>query len=431
MNKNMVELPEGTHTVTLGVGDLNGLMRGKRIPASHWPTICENGCALTVAIFAIDMTCDVWDTPYVNIDTGYHDLHLFPDGPAYAVPWEEGVAFCFGRAEGMDHKPVPIDPRNALITVLDRARAMGYEIQIGSELEFYLLDHETLEPFGDGTQVYGLARAAEMEHVLGPIRRHLNDVGIPIEQSNPELAPGQVEVNMRFGEALQSIDRAVCFRGLVKEIAIAHGYHATFMSKPFFDQPGSGFHTHHSMWKDGANVFADGGGLSAIGINYLAGMQKRMVETALSSATTPNAFRRRQPYTFCPTTASWGIDNRTTGLRVIEGRDSAVRIEKRDGSADCNPYYLVACEIAAGLDGIEQKMEPTPISAGNAYEMDADETLPADLASALELARNSDFMKEVMGEDGLGILIGQGERELEFFANQITDVETARYLTNF
>ncbi|MFP6744831.1 MAG: glutamine synthetase family protein [Alphaproteobacteria bacterium] len=430
MNTATTELPAGIHTVVVGVGDLNGIMRGKRIPASNWPTVCDNGVAISLAIFALDMTCDLWDTPYTNFDNGHPDFHIFPHGPVYAVPWEDGVAFCFGRAEGTDHKPVPIDPRNALIRVLDRAEAMGYEVKIGAELEFYLLDPETLKPRDSGIQVYSLSRAAELEHVLGPIRRHLNDVGIPIEQSNPEYAPGQAEVNIRYSEALAAADRAVAFRSLVKELAGAQNYLATFMAKPFLDQSGSGFHVHHSLWKDGANAFADGGKLSALGMNYLAGMQGRMVEMSLAAATTPNAYRRREAYSFCPINTAWCVDNRTVGLRVIEGKDSAVRVEKRDGTADCNPYYLMACEIAAGLDGIEQRLEPSDPTLGNAYEAKDVTPIPTDLATAIAAAKGSAFMAEVIGKDGLDILIGQGERELGFFANQITAVETERYLTN-
>ncbi len=430
MSGKQFSLPEGTHTVAMGVGDINGVMRGKRIPASHWPTICENGNALSIALFALDMTSDVWDTPYVNFDNGYPDMHMFPLSEPKASPWEEGVAYCMARAEGMDHKPVPIDPRGALVTQVERAAALGYTINVGTELEFYLLDPETLKPRDSGIQVYNLARAAELEHVIGPIRRYINDVGIPIEQSNPEYAPGQVEINIRYGEALQAADRVILFRSLVKELALEHGYIATFMSKPFADLGGSGFHTHYSVWKEGKNIFADAGKLSSTGLSFLAGIQSRMCEMALASATTPNAYRRRQPYTFCPVNTSWGIDNRTVGLRVIEGNDSAVRVEKRDGSADCNPYYLLACEIAAGLDGIEQGLEPSPMTQSNAYELEDAQALPTDLPTALELARNSEFMHRVLGDDRLEILAGQGDRELVFMADQVTQVETDRYLRN-
>lgn len=424
-------LPEGTHTVVLGVGDLNGIMRGKRIPASHWDTICKSGNALSIALFAIDMTCDVWDTPYVNFDNGYPDMHLFPVAKPVEMPWEPGVAMCMGRAEGMDHKPVPIDPRNVLVAQVERAEAMGYTVNVGTELEFYLLDPETKQPRDQGIQVYGLERAAELEHVLGPIRQLINEMGIPVEQSNPEYAPGQVEVNLRYDEALLAADRVVMFRSLVKQLAAQHGYLATFMAKPFFEQSGSGFHSHYSLWKDGKNAFADNGKLNGLGRNWLAGQQKRMSEMALCGATTPNAYRRRQPFTFCPTNTSWGIDNRTVGLRVIEGSDSAVRVEKRDGSADCNPYFLLAAEIAAGLDGIEQGMEPGRESTGNAYLEEDAEAIPADIGTAIELARGSEWLQGLIGADLFEILVQQAEREVEFNASQVTPVEVDRYLGNF
>ena len=179
-------LPEGVHTVVLGMGDLNGLLRGKRIPAENWANICESGMAMSNATFAIDMTCDVWDTPYTNWDTGYPDMYVMPIGEVHPIPWEEGVVYSFAEVVGADHQPLAIDPRAALVRVLQKAADTEYEVRIGTELEFYLLDKETLKPRDRGIQVYGLPRAAELEHVLGPIRRHLTAVGIPIEQSNPE-----------------------------------------------------------------------------------------------------------------------------------------------------------------------------------------------------------------------------------------------------
>ncbi len=253
----MSELPEGTETVVMGIGDLNGLLRGKRIPVSHWPVIAEEGMVMSNAILALDMTCDIWDTPYTSMATGYPDLRVFPNtGAMHLMPWDEGAAFVFGRAETEAGEPLPIDPRNVLIRVTERAAAMGYDVKVGAELEFYLLDPETLEPRDSGIQVYGLERAMEFEHVLGPIRHDLITAGIPVEQSNPEYAPGQVEVNIRFDHALETADRVVAFRGMVKQLAIAHGYRATFMSKPFFELSGNGFHVHHSLWQDGKSVFA-------------------------------------------------------------------------------------------------------------------------------------------------------------------------------
>lgn len=424
-------LPGGTETVVLGMGDMNGIMRGKRIPASHWDNICKNGNAYSIAMFAIDMTCDVWDTPYVNFDNGYPDFHMFPLSKPAALPWEPGVAMVFGRAEGMDHKPVPLDPRLVLERQVKRAADMGIDVQVGTELEFYLLDPETMKPKDQGIGVYGLDRAAELEHVLGPIRQQINEFGIPIEQSNPEYAAGQVEVNIRYGAALESADRVVMFRSLVKQLAAAHGYKATFMAKPFFEESGNGFHCHYSLWKNGKNMFTEGGKLSQTGRHFVGGLQKRMAEAALCGSATVNGFRRRQPYTFCPINTTWGVDNRTVGLRVIEGSEAATRVEKRDAGADCNPYLLLATDIAAGLDGIEQAIEPSEMTTGNGYEAEDAAPIPTDLGDAIAQARASEWLKDVMGDLQYEIYLQQSEREMAFFSQQVTQVELDRYLGNF
>ena len=424
-------LPEGTHTVILGVGDLNGLMRGKRIPADQWPRICGSGNALAMSLFTMDMTCDVWETPVVGFANGFPDCHIFPMHPPVAVPWEPGVAMCFARAEGMDHGPLTVDPRQALLRQVERANAMGIDLQVGTELEFYLLDPDTGRPRDEGNDCYGLARAAELEPVLGPMRRELAEMGIPIEQSNPEYAAGQVEVNIRYDSAIIAADRVVMFRSLVKQLAARHGLNATFMAKPFIDESGNGFHLHYSLWSEGKNIFADAGKLNDRGRYFLGGMQQRMAEASICGAATVNAYRRRQPLSFCPVNASWGLDNRTVALRVIEGSDSAVRIEKRDAGADCNPYLLMAADIAAGLDGIEGKTEPTAITTGNAYEDDNAPPIPLDLADAISLARNSGWLRDVLGADQHEIWLQQAERELAFFNQQVTPFETARYLGTF
>ena len=415
-----------THTIAIGIADMNGIMRGKRIPASNWENVRKNGTALCLSTFAMDMTSDIWDTPFANFDNGYPDFHLYASGEPIRVPWEEGTAFCMGYA-----KNVPIDPRGALIDQIKRAKNMGLTVKVGTELEFYLLDPETLKPKDEGIQVYSLERAAELEHVVGPIRRFIDQMGIPIEQSNPEYAPGQVEVNIKYDEALKAADRVVMFRSFVRQLARAHGYLATFMAKPFIDESGNGFHAHYSLWKGGKNIFARGKKISDKGLAFLAGLQKRMIETAFIGATTPNCYRRYQPLSFCPINNSWGYDNRTVALRVLEGDEKSVRIEKRSACADCNPYYLLACDIAAGLDGIEKGWRPSAPCLGNGYEDKKAQKLPTDLASAIDSAQKSELVKRVLGEARRDILIQQGRREIEFNARQITQTEIDRYLKNF
>ena len=431
MTETNFSLPEGTHTVILGVGDLNGLMRGKRIPADQWPRICGSGNALAMSLFTMDMTCDVWETPVVGFANGFPDCHIFPMHPPVAVPWEPGVAMCFARAEGMDHRQLTVDPRQALLRQVERAATIGIDLQVGTELEFYLLDPDTGRPRDKGNDCYGLARAAELEPVLGPMRRELAEMGIPIEQSNPEYAAGQVEVNIRYDSAMIAADRVVMFRSLVKQLAARHSLNGTFMAKPFIDESGNGFHLHYSLWSEGKNIFADAGKLNDRGLHFLGGMQQRMAEASICGAATVNAYRRRQPLSFCPVNASWGLDNRTVALRVIEGSDSAVRIEKRDAGADCNPYLLMAADIAAGLDGMEGKTKPSAITTGNAYEDDNAPPIPLDLADAIRLARNSGWLRDVLGADQHEIWLQQAERELAFFKQQVTPFETARYLGTF
>jgi glutamine synthetase len=430
MTKPIFKLPAGTKTIVLGTSDINGVMRGKRISAAHWDATCRDGCPIIAAIYAMDMTCDIWDTPYCNFGNGYVDVHLYPIAEPVACPWEEGVAICLAYSETMDHAPVPIDPRAPLLKQLARAKKMGFEIQVGAELEFYLLDPETKQPRQKTNQVYGINRMAEMEPILGPIRDNLIAMGIPIEQSNPEYAAGQAEVNVRYAEALESADNVVLFRTFVKEIAQRHGYLATFMAKPFIEESGSGFHTHYSFWKDGKNAFSNDGKLNNVGLSFLAGIQKRIAGMSVVSSTTPNAYRRRQPYSFCPINASWGHDNRTVALRVIEGSPTAVRVEKRDAAADCNPYYLMACDIAAGLDGIEGNMKPTPATEGDAYKDCDDTPLPMTLTEAIAAAEADGFVQSVLGDNCYEILMEQARREVAFVQHQVTDVERERYMAN-
>lgn len=254
------------------MGDAFGLVRGKRIPASNWQNICENGSALCISLLTLDMTCDIWDVPVANFGNGFPDMHMFPITTPVAVPWEPGVAVVFGRAEGKDRKPLSTDPRNVLIRQLERAQNMGITVNVGTELEFYLLDPNTGLPRDEGIQVYGLSRAARMEHIVGPIRQQVNQCGIPIEQSNPEFAPGQVEVNIRYAEALLAADCVVLFKSLVRQLGIMHDYLTTFMPKPFFEESGSGFHTHYSFWKDGKNIFASDGRINCTAKAFIAGL---------------------------------------------------------------------------------------------------------------------------------------------------------------
>ena len=424
------KIPEGTHTVAIGFGDLNGIMRGKRIPSHNWENVCKNGTAICLSALVYDMTCDVWDTPVANNDNGYPDMHIFPQTQPVPLPWEPGVAISFANIIGMDHKPVSVDSRRVLERQVNRAKQLGYEIMVGTELEFFLLDPATKKPKDEGIQVYSLERASELEHVLGPIRRHLTTCGIPIEQSNPEYASGQVEVNIKYDDPLTSADRVIMFRSLVKQIARQHGYLATFMPKPFLDASGSGFHCHYSLWHKTRNIFSNNGKLSEEGEYFIGGMQKYIAESTICGSMNVNGYRRKEPYTFCPTNNTWGYDNRSAAIRVIQGSENSTRLEKRDAGADCNPYLRIAADIASGLDGLEKKIKPSKLTTGDAYKDKDSPLLPNNIVDAIKLAKESKWLESILGEQMLLLCIQQCERELNFFRQQVTEVEIQRYLTN-
>ena len=305
--KTSAELPEHVHTVELAVADVYGVLRGKRVPASAWPAVLESGLHMASIIYSWTPRCEVRDVDeWLPPERGWPDMHVRPMVDTLRrVPWRPGSAMVLCDVTEEDGSELTVSPRRALHAVLEQAAAMGFVVNIGFEIEFCLLDAVTKLPRYEDVQCYGIARGAEYEPVLAPMRNQLAEFGIPIEASNTEYGPGQLEVNVRHGEAMATADNAVLFGNAVKEIAAQHGYLASFMAKIRSDEPGSGLHLHHSLWGDKSNAFADHGALSDVGRSYLGGLQRHMAEFSLLGSPTPNAFKRRQPYSFCPLSASW------------------------------------------------------------------------------------------------------------------------------
>lgn len=427
------ELPADTHTVELAVADTHGILRGKRIPASAWPGVARDGFAMADVLFSWTPRCEIRDDDtWARPAEGWPDMHLLPITETLRpVPWRPGAAIVLCDPRTSDGEPIAVSPRAALHRQLERAAGMGYEVRVGYEVELYLLDAETRLPRESDIQCYGIARGAAYESVLAPMRNQLLEFGIPIEASNMEYAPGQVEVNIRYEEAGRTADNAVLFRNAVKEIAAQHGFIASFMAKIWHDQSGSGMHLHQSLWSDGRNVFSDGGTLSEVGRHYLGGLQKYLPELTLIGSPTPNAVKRREPYTFCPINNTWGVDNRTTALRVVDGADDAVRIEQRDAAADCNPYLAIAAQIAAGLDGIEQRSEPSPRCDGDAYADATAQALPTTIPEAADLLDRSAMAERAFGKQLIENLTSGARYEHTYVTSRVSDVERDRYLDVF
>jgi len=387
-------LPAEIHTVDVVIADINGLLRGKKVPAAHWPHVADHGVAVGDVLWNWSPRCDIFDESVLA--TGVGDIELVPDlDTLRPVPWRPGTAMVLCDALRTNGDPDTRSPRGALKRVLARSAEHGFTVNCAFELEFYLLEPATLRPRETDIQCYSVLRANAYEEVMADIRNGLIAFGIPVEASNPEYAPGQFEVNVRFDEALRTADNCMLYKYAVKDIAAMHGWLASFMSKPYSNESGCGLHVHQSLWRDGSNAFADGGALSPLGRHYLGGLQRHMRDLTLFGSPTPNAMRRRQPYSFCPTTDAWGVDNRTVGLRVIHGKDEAVRIEQRDGASDSNIYLVLAGQIAAGFDGIEAMIEPAAESHADEYSEGLGNPLPmtvleaADRLEASELARRT------------------------------------------
>ncbi|MEO0683414.1 MAG: glutamine synthetase family protein [Pseudomonadota bacterium] len=425
-------LPPGVRTVALAIGDQTGILRGKRIDAAHWSATCRRGMALDNTFFAMDCDSSLVENAFSGLDTGFPDLAVRPRGPLMPLPGEPDAALCLGAAALRGGGEVPIDPRPPLARAVAQARDMGFEPRMAAELEVYLLDARTLRPRETRNECYGLARAAALEPFLGPLRASLSAMGVPVEQSNVEVSAGQVEVNLGHAPALAAMDHAQIFRGMTKEAALRAGLVASFMPLPFSDRAGSGFHLHHSLWRDGRNAFAAAGRLSDAGRWFLGGLQAALPALSLIGATTPNAYRRRRDYAFAPVDASWGVDNRTVALRVIEGETEAdegpVRVESRHAGADANPYLLAAAELRAGLRGVERRMEPTRPTVGDAYAQAARRRLPAGLDEAVALADGSAWLREALGDLRVDLLCATARREQARIAAEVGEAERARYL---
>jgi glutamine synthetase len=423
----------GIHTVECAFPDAHGFPRGKRIPARQFVERAWRGFDIANAALIWDRKCDVLpDVRYANFDTGYPDMKAVPDLATFRpIPWRPGAASVICDCLEEDGSEVAVSTRRILKEVVAEARAMGYEPQVGSELEFYIFDADRT-PLYPEIDCYSLVRGAALEELLERVRRELEAFGIEIEACNTEYGPAQVEVNIRYADALTTADDTMLFKAAVKEIAAQLGYRVSFMAKPFADQSGSGYHVHQSLTDlgSGENAFAPAGhgfqGAPQVMRAYLAGLLAHIASFTAIGSPTVNAYKRVKGYTFAPVNVSWGIDNRTVAVRAIVGHGPANRLEWRNAAADANPYVLIAACVAAGLEGIRQGLEPPPMVEGDAYARDDLPPLPDTLGSALDLLEKDDLAGQVLGEY-LQVFLTLSRHEVALWRSAVTDWERERY----
>ncbi|MDJ0786535.1 MAG: glutamine synthetase family protein [Myxococcota bacterium] len=436
-------------TVITAIPDLYGRLVGKRIMGSFFrEEVLGHGMHVCDYLLACDMEMD--PTPgyrFTSWDTGYGDLHAVVDPSTLrTAAWLPDTAICLCDAVTEEGGPVSVAPRQILKRQLEKAHALDFHPHMGSELEFFLFSdsyaearakhYQDLATTQGYIEDYHLLSGTMVEDVIGEIRRKVHASAIPVEFSKGEWGPGQHEINLRYAEALEMADRHVLYKLAAKEIAHQQGHSLTFMAKWNAELAGSSLHIHTSLSRsDGSPAFGEPGapleGTPVSGPDcfrhWLGGLLAHARELAFFFAPTVNSYKRFQPGTFAPTGIAWSWDNRTAGFRGV-GSGPSLRVECRIPGADANPYLAYAALIAAGLDGIERKLEPGPAFSGDVYAAEGLPQVPHTLGAALIELEKSDFARDAFGEDVIEHLLHFGRTELSHYESAVTDWERRRYL---
>jgi glutamine synthetase len=424
----------GIHTVECMFADTWGAPRGKRLPTRHFLRAAGgSGFAIANVAYTWDMHCLIFPTEFVNDEHGYPDMHAVPDLSTLRVAgWREGTAFCICNTIDVEtHEPVALDGRNILRRAVDRIRDHGYEPVAATELEFHLCTNDW-EPFYRGVHCYSITKGAEVEPVVGEVRRVLDHCGITVEGCNVEYGPAQVEVNLQHGDPIAVADATMVFKYIVKQTAAAHGLRATFMPKPYMGEAGNGLHVHMSLrGDDGRNAFAVKDAEpplhSSLMRRFLTGLLAHQLELQAVNCPTINAYKRVEDYSFAPTQVSWGLDHRLVAVRSVTDHGEATRLEARWGSADANPYLVIAGSLAAGADGLSREIDLPPMVTGDPHVDASLVRLPTSLAGALPALEASSWAREVYGDVFVDTFLVMLRHEVELFEKHVTDWERERY----
>ncbi|GAA2792321.1 glutamine synthetase family protein [Crossiella cryophila] len=423
--------------VIVALPDLTGRLLGSRVDAEHYlDTVGVGGAAACAYLLAVDV--DMTTGPGYAIDaaaTGFGDFTLLPDPATLRLlPWDEGTALVLADAHWPGGDPVGVAPRQILRTQLDRLAARGLTARVGAELEFLVFredyqdawerGYRDLRPATRHNVDYAVAGLSDVDPLVNHIRRDMVRAGLRLESARGECHSGQYEIVFRHQDALTTCDNTVLYKTGAKQIAAAHGRALTFMAK-FDAGEGNSCHLHLSLRDtEDRPVFAEGDGMSALMRHFIAGQLACARELVLFQAPNVNSYKRFAPGAFAPTTLGWGRDNRTCPIRVV-GHGESLRLEHRVPGGDANPYLAVAAVIAAGLHGIDHRLELEEPFQGNAFATDR-RTLPPDLATAVDLWLASPVAEAAFGAEVVGHYARAAQAELDAFAATVTDWELRR-----
>ncbi|MEU6277844.1 glutamine synthetase family protein [Streptomyces populi] len=428
-------------TVVLAFPDMQGRLQGKRFAAPFFlDEVLEHGTEGCNYLLAVDTDMNTVDGYAMSSwDRGYGDFALHPDlATLRRVPWNEGTALLIADLAWNDGSPVVAAPRQILRRQLERLAALGYTAQVGTELEFIVFKdtyeqawdsgYRGLTPANQYNIDYSVLGTGRIEPLLRRIRNEMRGAGLTVESAKGECNPGQHEIAFRYDEALVTCDQHAIYKTGAKEIASQEGVSLTFMAK-YNEREGNSCHIHLSLADaDGTNVMAgsagDPDGMSEVMRHFLAGQLAALRDFSLLYAPNVNSYKRFQPGSFAPTAVAWGHDNRTCALRVV-GHGRSARFENRLPGGDVNPHLAVAGLVAAGLYGIERKLELPEACPGNAYTA-AYEHVPTTLREAAELWENSPIARAAFGDEVVEHYRNMARVELEAFDAAVTDWELRR-----
>lgn len=434
-------------TVLVVFPDMYGRLVGKRIVGRFFvEQVAEHGIEACDYLLACDVDMDpVPGYKFTSWAKGYGDFHPVPDFNTMRVcSWLDKTAMVICQVY---REPggalLPLAPRSMLQRQVDRAAEMGFVAKGASELELYVFKDSyervaeksfvNLEPIGRVIEDYHIFQGTKEEFLIGAIRSHLERSGIPCESSKGEWGPGQQEIGLEYAELVEMSDRHVIYKHAAKEIAWAAGHAVTFMAKWDERYAGSSCHLHISLWdkKRDKPIFAGDDSLGSIKCSpqfrwFLGGWMAHIRETFAFYAPYPASYKRYVPGSFAPTGIAWSYDNRTAGFRIV-GKGPSLRIECRTAGADANPYLAFSAALAAGLDGIEQQIEPPPSFEGDVYAAQGLPQVPHSLIDSIAALEASDWARKTLGNDVVDHYLHFFKTEQRKFDAVVTDWERRRY----
>lgn len=378
------------------------------------------------------------------------DMLLIPDFDSFSIfPWDHN-----GRRVGrlicdvhmMDGSPFAGCPRLALKRIVEKAHKKGYRMVCGPEMEFFLFQRDAKGDPVPTTQDVGsyfdLTPVDQGESARRDIVDALEGMGFEIEAAHHEVAPGQHEVDFKYAGALETADRVMTLKFVIKHVAMGHRLHASFMPKPIYAVNGSGMHTHQSLLsKEGHNLFFDpktDTKLSNLAMAYMAGILEHVRSFVAVTNPLVNSYKRLVPGFEAPINVAWSERNRSPLVRVPGKRGMATRCEVRVPDPACNPYMAFAVMLAAGLDGIERKLDPGPPVNKNIFDMSDREKqrlkikqLPANLWEAVQLMKKSTLMRETLGDHIFGHFCEAKEQEWKRYIEVVHPWELDQYLLSY